>query len=131
MSNKEKNEENLLKMANQKEKADKLLLKAEIIIGVQTIASFFLSLFVASRLEDGTWLKTLFLALGVVLMIIGIVFALKIEQLAGYYECAKCHHKYVPTYKQVLFAYHVNRIRYMKCPKCKKKSWNKKVLRKE
>lgn len=131
MSNKEKNEENLLKMAQQKEKADKLLLKAEIIIGVQTIASFFLSLFAASRLEGGTWLKILLLALGVVLMIIGMVFALKIEQLAGYYECAKCHHKYVPAYRQVLFAYHVNRTRYMKCPKCGKKSWNRKVLSKE
>ena len=31
-------------------------------------------------------------------------------------------------FKSVLWAMHVNRTRYLKCPKCEKKSWNKKVL---
>lgn len=58
-------------------------------------------------------------------------FVLKIEQTAGYYECAKCGHRYVPTYKSVFMAAHVNRTRHMRCPKCGKKSWQKKVLSKE
>ncbi|MCH5321791.1 MAG: DNA-binding protein, partial [Eubacterium sp.] len=62
--------------------------------------------------------------------IIAMFFALKIEQTAGYYECNNCHYKYVPTYKSVFFAMHINRTRYMKCPKCKKRSWNKKVITK-
>jgi DNA-directed RNA polymerase subunit RPC12/RpoP len=53
---------------------------------------------------------------------------LKVEQIAGYYECGKCHNKYIPTYKSVNLAPHLGRTRYMKCPKCEKKSWNKKVL---
>ena len=40
----------------------------------------------------------------------------------------KCKYKYIPSYKQVLFAMHSGRTRYMRCPKCHKKSWNKKVI---
>ena len=52
-----------------------------------------------------------------------------IEQKAGYYECGECHHKYVPEYKNMLWAPHMGRTRYMKCPKCGMKSWQKKVIR--
>lgn len=52
--------------------------------------------------------------------------SLKIEQKVGYYECKKCHYKYVPTYLSVILDAHVNRTRYMKCPKCNKKVGKKK-----
>ena len=58
---------------------------------------------------------------------IGIGYAIRIEQIAGYYECSNCHYKYIPTYKSVLLSMHVNRIRKMKCPNCNKKSWQKKL----
>ena len=53
----------------------------------------------------------------------------KIEQVAGYYECQKCHHKYVPTYWTTNLAPHIGRTRHMRCPKCGEKSWQKKVLK--
>ena len=56
-------------------------------------------------------------------------FALKIETETGYYECKKCHHKYIPSYKSVYFAMHYGTTRYLKCPKCHRKSWNKKVMK--
>ena len=43
-------------------------------------------------------------------------------------KCSKCGYKYVPTNKQMLLSMHIGRTRYMKCPKCNKKSWNKKVI---
>ena len=43
-------------------------------------------------------------------------------------ECKKCKHKYIPTYHSVFSAMHLGRTRYMKCPKCNRYSWNKKVL---
>ena len=49
------------------------------------------------------------------------LYALKIEQVAGYYECNECHHKYIPTYLSVFLAMHMGRTRYMKCPECGKK----------
>ena len=67
--------------------------------------------------------------IGLAIFIVGISYCILIEQVAGYYECNKCHERYVPTYKQVLFAMHNGRTRYMKCPKCHKYSWNKKVIK--
>ena len=46
-----------------------------------------------------------------------------------YYKCEKCGHKYIPTYNSMLWSMHMGRIRYIQCPNCHKKSWNKKVLK--
>lgn len=126
----EKAEELLLEMKKQKEDADKRLLTMEIIIGALTTLILLVLVFVASLVEMETWIRILLITFGVIAFIIGMYNALKIEQIAGYYECAKCHNKYVPTYKSVFFAMHSGRTRYMRCPKCNKKSWNKKVLTK-
>ena len=66
--------------------------------------------------------------LGLVFLVPCIIFGLYIEQKAGYYQCDKCKHKFVPTYAQVAFAIHYGRTRHMKCPKCKKRSYCKKVV---
>ena len=55
-------------------------------------------------------------------------FLIKIEQTAGYYECAECGHRYVPTFRSVFWSAHMGRTRKMVCQKCGKKSWNKKVI---
>ena len=86
--------------------------------------------FIASFLEMADWLRIVLIISGFIPCMIGVLFALRIEQIAGYYECQKCHHKYIPTYSSVLWAMHINRTRYMKCPKCNQRSWNKKVISK-
>jgi len=126
----EKAEQNLLEMKKQKEEADKRLLTMEIFIGVLSSLVLFVLIFVASFVEMQEWIRIVLIMVGFVPFIIGILFAIKIEQIAGYYECQKCHNKYIPTYKSVLFAMHINRTRYMKCPECNKRSWNKKVISK-
>ncbi|MBR1732020.1 MAG: helix-turn-helix transcriptional regulator [Ruminococcus sp.] len=128
---KERTEKLLLEMAKQKEEADKKLLTLEILIGVFASVILLGTVFAASYIEMPVWLKICLIIAGFIPFIIGMAFALKIEQTAGYYECAECGHRYVPTFKSVLFAPHINRTRYMRCPECNKKSWNKKVLGKE
>ena len=124
-------EKNLLEMVKQKEQSDKRLLSMEIVIGVLSIIILLSLTFVAAFIEMKNWIRILLIIGGFIPAIIGVLFALKIEQTAGYYECSKCHHKYVPTYSSVLWAMHINRTRYMKCPKCNKRSWQKKVITKE
>ncbi len=126
----EKIEKNLLDMIKQKELADKRLLTMEIVIGVLSSIILFVVVFVASFVEMADWARILLIIIGIVPFMIGILYAIKIEQVAGYYECQKCHHKYIPTYKSTLFSMHINRTRYMRCPKCNQKSWNKKVISK-
>ena len=124
----EQAELNLIELKKQKEESDKKLLTMEIVIGIIGTLFLFTLVFIASFLDIEIWLRILFIVLGFVVFIVTIMFAVKIEQTAGYYECKHCGHKYVPTFNQVLFAMHVNRTRYMKCPKCNKKSWQKKVI---
>ena len=127
----EKLENNLLEMVKEKEEADKRLLTLEIVICVLSSIILFSLIFVASFVQMEEWLRILLIIIGFVSFLVGATYALKIEQVAGYYECAKCHHKYVPTFKSVFFAMHIGRTRFMKCPKCNKISWNKKVISKE
>ena len=127
----EKNEQQLLDLIKQKEKSDKMLLKLEIVIGILSMIVLFIPIFIAAFVEMETWLRFVVMFSGFIPCIIGLGFALKIEQVAGYYECKLCHHKYVPTYKDVNLAMHMGRTRYMKCPECHAKSWQKKVLQKK
>ena len=124
----EKMEQNLVEMVKQKEQSDKRLLTMEIVIGVLISVVFFALVMIAGLAEMEDWLRITLIVTGFVPFAIMIPFAIRIEQTAGYYECQHCHHKYVPTFASVLFAMHVNRTRYMRCPKCHKKSWQKKVL---
>ena len=57
-------------------------------------------------------------------------YALKLELSVGAYKCKHCGHEIVPTYLQALNAMHRGTTRYLKCPKCNKRSWCKKVLKK-
>ncbi|MCI8276670.1 MAG: helix-turn-helix transcriptional regulator [Clostridia bacterium] len=123
-----KAEENLLELKKQKEDSDTNMLKLEIIIGYISTISFLILIFVASFIQMWIIVRILLIILGSIIFIVGIANAIKIEQIAGYYECDKCHYKYIPEYNNVLFSMHYGRTRYMKCPKCNKKSWNKKVL---
>ncbi len=128
---KEKYEKNILDMVKQKEEADKSLLLLERVIGIFSIIILLGFTFLASFLEMQAWLRITLIVLGFVFSLVGIGFALRIEQTAGYYMCRKCGHKHVPTYNSVLWAMHYGRTRYMKCPKCEKKSWQKKVISKD
>jgi len=123
-------EKNLLEMVKQKQEADKRLLTLEIFIGVLVTIIFLTLVFVASFLEMKDWIRVVLIVVGFIPFIIGVLFAIRIEQTAGYYECQRCHNKYVPTYSSVLWAMHINRTRYMKCPKCNQRSWQKKVISK-
>ena len=124
-------ENNLLEMMKQKEQADKRLLTAEVFIGITAIVVLFALLFVAVFMQMDGWLRVVLISLGFVLFLAGCFYALRLEQVAGYYVCRECGHRYVPTYKAVNLAPHMGRTRYMRCPECGKKSWQKKVLTKD
>ena len=120
--NEKKLEENLLEMIKIKEKRDKELLILEIFIGVIVSIIMFLCIMIASFVQMEDWIRIVLIVFGIIPFAIGISYAIRIEQIAGYYECSNCNYKYIPTYKSVLFSMHVNRTRKMKCPNCNKKT---------
>ncbi len=127
----EKTEKHLLEMMQQKELADKRLLSLEIVLGIFAAVFLFTMVFIAALVPMQDWLRVLLMIIGFATFLICIPFAIRIEQVAGYYECARCGHQYIPTFRSVLWAAHINRTRYMKCPHCHQKSWQKKILHKD
>ncbi len=125
-----KTEELLIEMSRQEEiKNKELLFSMWIILIVSVLFYVGIILLAVNTLEEGVLLGTIICVSTIIFSIAGFI-ALKFEVDAGYFECQKCHHKYTPTYMQILFAPHIVAIRYFKCPKCGKRSWNKKVMTK-
>lgn len=124
-------ENRLIEMVKQKEESDKRLLTLELVIGILSCIILLVPCFIAAYVPMKDWIRAVVAFSGFIPGIIGLCFAMKIEQVVGYYECKECGHKYVPALKSMYLAQHIGITRYMRCPKCNKKSWNKKVLTKE
>jgi transcriptional regulator with XRE-family HTH domain/DNA-directed RNA polymerase subunit RPC12/RpoP len=125
-------ENKLLEMVKEKERKDKQLLTLEFVIGILSIVVLFIPIIIGAFLPiEQDWIRILIVFSGFIPALFGMLFAVKIEQVAGYYECEHCKHRYVPTFKTVTLAMHLGRTRYMKCPNCGKKSWQKKVINKD
>ena len=124
-------EKKLIEAVKEKEIADKRMLNVEVFVGVISTVILFAFVFLGAFLQVDTWLRIVFIVLGFALGITGFMVALRIEQVAGYYECEHCHHRYIPSFKSTIMAQHMARTRYMKCPSCQKKSWQKKVITKK
>ena len=127
-----KAEETLLTLQTENELTTKRLLRSEIIIGLYSTFIFLSFIFISIYFIENMnliFIPIILNVVGLILFGIGIAFCIHIEQKAGYYVCEHCNHKYVPTYKKVFCAHHVGRTRYMKCPNCKRRSWNKKVIK--
>ena len=125
-------EKYLLEIYKQKEDSDKKLLNFEIVVGVISFVYAILVIMLSAYFNEYKQFAEsdmlLIVGASFIYMVVMCVVLLRIEQIAGYFECGKCHHRYVPKFKSVFWAMHINRTRYMKCPKCGKWSWSKKVI---
>lgn len=126
----QKAEDNLLIMAKQEVKQTKKMFFYENVIGIGSTIIFAILIFMSVYFVENGGIKILLFIFAFLFLITGVSIALKIETEEGYYECQKCHHKYIPSYRQVYFAMHIGRKRYMKCPHCQKRSWQKKIYSK-
>ena len=128
MKNYEKNTDELL--AKQDELKNKKLMIAMWVILITNIIFYIgIILLAVLTLKEGIILGIIISASTILFLIAGFI-ALKFELDAGYYECKKCHHRFISTYKEALLAMHISTTRYLKCPKCHKRSWTKKVMTK-
>ena len=121
-------EQKLLEITKLKEKSDKNLLFSEIIIVILSIIIFVGFMIIGGflNIEDNT--KNILIIFGLICFASSDMYCLRMEQIAGYYKCEKCGYEYIPDFKSIIFSMHVNRTRYMKCKKCNKRGWHKKIL---
>ncbi|MBQ6783295.1 MAG: helix-turn-helix domain-containing protein [Acholeplasmatales bacterium] len=124
-------EKNLIELVKQKEESDKRLLNIEIVLMAISITFFIAIIAIVSFVDMPLWAKIVIGIGGFIQLLASTLICFRIEQKAGYYECQECHHRYVPTFLQSSIAPHMGRTKYMKCPKCGKKSWQRKVISKK
>ena len=129
-NNNQKNEQLLLEMAKELEKKNKTIWSSMWVIMTVSITALIAGLFITTFLiPDGVWQLVAILGICVVFLI-PCFYALKLEVSVGAYKCKNCGHEIVPTYTQALNAMHMGTTRYLKCPKCNKRTWCKKVIKK-
>ena len=125
----QKNEQLLLDMAREVEKRNKTIWTSMwVLMGICIVGLLAGCAVAAFLIPEGIW--QLVTVIGLVIAFLPPCFyALKLEVSVGAYKCKNCGHEIVPTYSQALNAMHAGTTRYLKCPKCGKRSWCKKVLK--
>ena len=130
-NNEKKTEELLLELARQEEiKNKKMMMDMWVIVITATIFYISIVLLSAFTLGEGV-IFGIIVCISTILLLATIFYGFKLEVDAGYYECKKCHNRFTVKYFNALVAPHVHTIRYLKCPKCNRRSWAKKVMTKE
>jgi DNA-directed RNA polymerase subunit RPC12/RpoP len=117
-------------MAKELEKKNKTIWSSMWVIMTISITVLIAGIFIAAFLiPEGVWqLVTILSVCGVFL--IPCFYAVKLEVSVGAYKCQNCGYEIVPTYKEAMMAMHRGTTRHLKCPKCSKRTWCKKVLKK-
>lgn len=63
--------------------------------------------------------------MSVLLVVSNIALILLVAVNTEVYECCHCGEKFVPTMREYLMGAHTTKKRYLRCPYCHKKGWNK------
>ena len=130
VENNQKNEQLLLDMANELEKKNKTIWSSMWAIMIVSMTALLAGIFIAAFLiPEGVWQLVTILGVCVVFLI-PCFYAVKLEVSVGTYKCKNCGHEIVPTYKEAMMAMHRGFTRHLMCPKCNKRTWCKKVLKK-
>ena len=129
-SNEQKNEQLLLDMATELEKKNKTIWTSMWVLMIVSLTAFFAgTAVVACLIPEGVWQLVTLLGM-FVLFLLPCFYALKLEVSVGAYRCKNCGNEIVPTYMEALMAMHKGTTRYLRCPRCQKRTWCKKVLKK-
>ena len=131
MENKnQKNEELMLDLAKELEKKNKTIWTTMwVIMTVSMLGLLGGCAAIYFFVPEGIWQAVSVIGIGI-LFLAPCFYALKLEVSVGAYKCKNCGHEFVPTYTQALNAMHAGTTRYLKCPKCGKRTWCKKVFKK-
>ena len=127
-----KAEENMMDMIREKEE-NKKRMTVTAITGIIATVAFVTLIMVVALYTEVISLPVKLILIGIACLIFasGLYVAMQGERTIGYYKCAKCSNLFVPTFRAYTMGMHVITTRRLKCPKCGKSSWCKKVFAKE
>ena len=126
----QKNEQLLLDMAKEVEQKNKTIWSSMWAIMIVSMTALFAGIMISAFLiPEGVWQLVTILGICIVFLV-PCFYALKLEVSVGAYKCKECGHEIVPTYSEALWAMHRGFTRHLMCPKCNKRTWCKKILKK-
>lgn len=116
--------DNLIKTSNDAKKR----LTLSFIIACITIIEGLSIIIIGSIFAEPIWLKIVSIVISLIIVVLGIGVCCVLTVDAGVYKCPNCGEKFVPSMKDFIFGLHTFTKRKLKCPKCGKKSYCKKLL---
>ena len=124
-----KQEQILLDMTKQIEQKNKIIWTSMWVIMAVSITALIIGIFIAAFLiPEG--IEQLISIFGIcIVFLIPCFYALKLEVSVGAYKCKNCGYEIMPTYSEALWAMHRGTTRHLKCPKCNKRTWCKKIIK--
>ena len=124
---KEKAEENIMKLINEKQENKKRITLSIIVIAI-TIISMTTLVTISGLAQIPDIARIALIAVAVVITVAGIGVAAVLDMDAGVYECPHCGERFVPSFKAYLMGAHSITRRFLKCPNCGKKSFCRRRL---
>lgn len=116
-------ENNLLKLMDKT--SPKLKYTISTISAIVTILITLGLILLAGFVIEEVWIKILVCVMSVLLMVSNIALILLVAVNTEVYECCHCGEKFVPTMREYLMGANTMKKRYLRCPYCHKKGWNK------
>lgn len=102
---------------------NKKKLIGEILIGCAFIGSVITLILLVGFFSIATYLKIILIVLSFIFIFVGLFGLVLLDVNIGYFECAECHERFIPSIKDYVFGMHTLKKRKMKCPICGKKTW--------
>jgi hypothetical protein len=119
----------ILQMAKNEESYHKRLLHSAYVIIASSLTALVCLMTLISLLIPECAFQSFLLTASVILFMIPCIIALKFKVETGYYECKNCQHMFVPNYKEIALLMQTPTRRLLKCTKCGKWTWCKKLTK--
>ena len=120
-------DELIFQMAKNEERYHKRLLHSAYVIVATSLAALICLMTLISLLIPECPFQSFLIIMSVILFIIPCIIALKFKVETGFYECKNCQHMFVPNYKEIAVLMQTPTRRLLKCTKCGKWTWCKKL----
>ena len=120
----------IFQMAKNEERYHKRLLHSAYVIIATSLTALICLMSLISLLIPECGFQEFLIIVSVILFIIPCMIALKFKAETGYYECKNCQHMFVPNYKEIAVLMQTPTRRLLKCTKCGKWTWCKKLTKK-
>ena len=119
----------IFQMAKNEERYHKRLLHSACVIIATSLTALICLMSLISLLIPECGFQDFLIIVSVILFIIPCMIALKFKAETGYYECKNCQHMFVPNYKEIAVLMQTPTRRLLKCTKCGKWTWCKKLTK--